>query len=477
MSSARRVAVPRISLIGSPAPVSSELVRACAAFGVLPEARDACAMRAMHTPEPADAVVHAVQASGVVQITGRSGAGKSSLIRALCARLGTSRRVHLVRGSLCDNEAGRAVLDLFVGDWMSRVSQLAHAGLAEPRLWACPAGQLSVGEQARLRLALAMQAARRGDVVIADEFGSTIDRLCAQALARTAARWARQLGVTMIVASAHEDLESLLGPDRVIDAATQRVRDPIAPAPPRITIGPGTIGDYKSLEHLHYRGKRPGTPTLVLRAMRQAPTLNDQNHRVLAGVLVVSMPTLNGAWRARAWPGFFASDDKRHNARRLNRHLRVISRVVVASHSRGLGIATDLVRAYLREPLSAGTEAVASMGPVCPFFARAGMVGYDMLPDRSDTRLLDALDHLGLCPEDLPSTLPIPGSLLHRELRTWARARKLLRGEHPDPEDIRRLIPLAVCRLCSRPRAYAFVKGEERDENEHDASTTAAPAG
>jgi GNAT superfamily N-acetyltransferase len=137
----------------------------------------------------------------------------------------------------------------------------------------------------------------------------------------------------------------------------------------------GTIHDYDALARFHYCGGRPATRVLVLRAVEGG---------VLAGVLVVSMPTLNGWWRARAWPGRYGAGGggKARAAARLNREVRTISRVVVDPRFRGLGVGAALVRAYLRRPLTRRTEAVATMGEFCPLFERAGMTRVGTRPTR-----------------------------------------------------------------------------------------------
>ncbi|MAO20606.1 MAG: hypothetical protein CMJ35_03455 [Phycisphaerae bacterium] len=460
MSSDRRISPVCLTAVDAPNAVSRELLRACAHFCVIPSHR--------HGHEPIapnidPTILDRVRAPGIVQIVGPSGAGKSTLIRALIRAL-PKQRLRIVHESLSERQRHTASFDLLSGDAAERAAILTHAGLGEPRLWALPAGWLSVGEQARLRLAMAMQDTRAGDVVIADEFASHVDRACAYALCRTTTRWAKRLGVTLIAASAHEDLESMLAPDTVIDAGTARVRPPRAPMPQTITIEAGTIDDYQQLAHLHYRSGKPAAVVRILRAMRKVPANIDPSNRLLAGVLLVSMPTLNGVWRQRAWPGHFGTRDKSINAHRLNAQVRTISRVIVEPRSRGLGIATRLVHAYLDAPLTPGTEALAAMGSVCPFLERAGMTPYEMVPDRPDTRLLDALIYLSIAPETLMHARVEPGSMLMRELVTWGKARKLLRAGQPSLEEIQRLTPIAACRLCTRPRAYAFTKGDWGDE-------------
>ncbi len=465
MTSKNRVASIRLTRVAAPSGISADAIGACAAFGIAPR------RAASHPPrrtEARKAMLDCVRPGEIMLLIGRSGAGKSSLLRGMAAGLGgRGRRIIHVPDRLTGARSSRAVFDLLAGPAHERAAALALAGLAEPRLWALPASCVSVGERARLRLAMAMSAARAGDVVIADELASTIDRATAYALCATLRRWVRRSGVALIAASAHEDLGPMLAPDTLIDAARQSPLAPGAKSEQPVTIGPGTIEDYRALAHLHYRAGEPAAVVRVLRAVRDVPAPIDPSGKLLAGVLLVSMPTLNASWRDRAWPGFFHTGDKSLNAQRLNARLRTISRVIVEARSRGLGVATALVRAYLRDPLTPGTEALASMGAVCPFFERAGMTGYDLAPTIADTRLLDALAHLRLAPARLMDHRVGPGTLLERELTTWGKARKLLPRGTPTTDHIARLTPIAACRLCSRPRAYAFVKGEDWHEREH----------
>ncbi len=461
MKRSDRVSRVSIRRVGAPRGVSDELVHACVGFGVLPTAaRDRAPARVP------GALVREIRPGRVVLLAGASGAGKSTILGALACSL-EGRGVVRVAERFSEAESGRAVFVCLGGDPRRRSGVLALAGLAEPTLWARAAGALSEGEGARVRLAIAMARAEPGSVVLADEFASTLDRVTAYALARTVRRWARRERVAIVASSAHEDLEACLAPDVVFDAATGMVRAPREASVQRVRVEQGSMDDYRRVSHLHYRTGAPASVVRVLRCVREVPRHIDPAGELLAGVLCVSMPTLNGAWRDRAWAGFFSTGDKRRDARRLNTHLRTISRVIVDPRSRGMGVATALVRSYLRNPLTRGTEARAAMGCVCPFFERAGMAGYDLPPDLTDTRLLDALGHMGIAPAQLARTRLRTGSLLERELTTWGKRRKLLRAGNHSLEEVQRLTPTAACRLCSRPRAYAYTKGDRGDE-EHD---------
>ena len=143
-------------------------------------------------------------------------------------------------------------------------------------------------------------------------------------------------------------------------------------------------------------------------------------------VLVASMPTLNGRWRAIAWPGEYDTPDKRANARRLNDEVRVISRVIVDPRYRGLGLAVQLVRAYLEDAVTLRTEALAAMAHACPFFERAGMRRIELPPSKADAKLARALKKHKLTASNLLHNVP---NELAPAMRTWAGARKLRGGD------------------------------------------------
>jgi hypothetical protein len=65
----------------------------------------------------------------------------------------------------------------------------------------------------------------------------------------------------------------------------------------RVTISRGARPDLDALRRFHYCAGRPGPPVLVLRA---------RLGQELAGVLVVSRPTLNGWWRREGFGASFA---------------------------------------------------------------------------------------------------------------------------------------------------------------------------
>jgi len=241
-----------------------------------------------------------------------------------------------------------------------------------------------------------------------------------------------------------------------------------------IRIELGTRADFLALAHHHYRIGAPATCVRVLRAVPRSgsaptphipgtPRLSEPQLPV--GVLVVSMPVLNGAWRDAAWPGWLTGCDPRERAVHLNRSLRAISRLIVAPEWRGLGIGRALVRAYLDDPDTERTEAIASMGAFCPVFAAAGMREIQTRRCRRDLSLEHALVRARIEPWRLIDEherrvfLRDDGGELERAARTWGRSHRLIRdrGARGVPVPTDEILALAASRLCERVRAFVSV--------------------
>ncbi|MCX5691153.1 MAG: hypothetical protein NTV94_15430 [Planctomycetota bacterium] len=161
-----------------------------------------------------------------------------------------------------------------------------------------------------------------------------------------------------------------------------------------VVISEGSVKDYRAMEEQHYRGRMPVGIARVLVARAFEP------REEIVGVLVVTRPVLNAAWRRVAWPGV-QWEDKAHAAAFINQHVRRIARVVVDVKRRGLGIASALVRAYLSRPLTTHTEVVAAMARVMPLFERAGMREIPAMPSRRTRVLAQRLKEAGLEPWEL----------------------------------------------------------------------------
>lgn len=414
--------------------------RACEAASVLGALLDDAALR-WRAPAGADALL-GLRAGEIGLIVGPSGSGKSTLLRR-AARAWRVRGVRVIDAARTPVRDAPAV-DLLPGSVEEAMRRLARFGLAEARCFVRRASELSDGQRARLALALACERAERlasecgavgdeagGAALMIDEFGAPLDDLTAQGVARTLRRAADGSGVRIVAATSRGGVERALSPDVVVRLAldgSARVERPAGGSSrrrgsPPVVIERGSMRDFGAFAHLHYRAGAPGRPVHVLRAR-----LLGRGEDALVGALVVAMPTLNASWRGAAWPGAYDTGDARADAHRLNREVRTIARVVVDPRLRACGVATRLVRAYLREPLTVRTEAYAAMGACCPLFERAGMRVVRTPPPARHARLLDALAHCGVEPWRLAAPRTAfaraveahGAAFLERELRKWA---------------------------------------------------------
>ncbi len=170
----------------------------------------------------------------IVFITGPSGSGKSSLLRLindeLSAKSPTSR---VLRFDGLAPPADKPLVDGFADLGLSLeevTTLLSLAGLGDAFVMLRKPGELSEGQRYRLQLARLLAEVHRpphpsGDsglaheqpltVILADEFGATLDRITAKVIARNLRRWVCRSPqpVCLIVATTHDDLLEALEPE------------------------------------------------------------------------------------------------------------------------------------------------------------------------------------------------------------------------------------------------------------------------
>lgn len=177
----------------------------------------------------------------VVFVTGVSGGGKSTLLRLISQALTSNPSIPLEETpGLIWSDQLPELPDEAIVDALAQVQTLtkdntAPADLDQVCRWLSLAGlndaavmlrkpkQLSEGQRHRLRLAQAMATAEQSpatwSVLLIDEFGSTLDRITAKALARSIRRWVSQSNVCLVCATTHDDLLESLAPDVLVQVA------------------------------------------------------------------------------------------------------------------------------------------------------------------------------------------------------------------------------------------------------------------
>ncbi|MBX3475731.1 MAG: AAA family ATPase [Planctomycetes bacterium] len=298
--------------------------------------------------------------AGLHVLLGDSGAGKTRALKALGRAHRGARFVRPCRG-------GQRVADLFSGTPGERAfACLAACGLADARLWALRAGQLSAGEQARLGLALALR--ENPPLLLVDEFDSHLDFDCARALACNLRRLATARGLRVVLTTHRPELLPWLQPDAVLRLGDGLQTLPLpAPADLRdeLAFAPGSLADWRHFARWHYLGQgRPGPVCAVWLALLSGRP---------AGIAVFGYPHLLLSARAGALgPAYAPRAVLAQGTQALNRDLRLLSRVVVDPRLRGCGVAGALLRHALPRLGVPFVECIAQMADHSGFLQQAG---------------------------------------------------------------------------------------------------------
>ena len=215
-------------------------IRALATFGL--SIGEGVRRRAALQRSCAALAARIVRASPVTTVvSGPSGSGKSTLLDSVRERAAACGD-RVVR--VAEEGAGCVVGD-GGEDWSTRpivampgttmpeaMGLLARVGLADARLLGRTPGQLSAGERARFRLAMAlrdaMEATERGETVwvLCDEFATGLDHETAVGVALNAARIARgRAGLRLVVCTSDERLVPVIG--AALEVRTRAGRGPV----------------------------------------------------------------------------------------------------------------------------------------------------------------------------------------------------------------------------------------------------------
>lgn len=367
----------------------------------------------------------------ILLVTGPSGTGKSATLRCLAGQL--ADRAIWVSEQRPDNKA--AIVDQVAPDCplAQAISILTACGLGEPRLWLRRYADLSDGEQFRARLAMAVGQAMTpraaaeqaaAPVLIADEFCAILHRRLACAMAYNLRKFISASGLSLVVATTHDDLQADLQPDLMLrlggPAPDLRTHVPVERPISffrRLHVSPGRARDYRIFESMHYRqreGLGPVDKVFVLRDGVGGEPL---------GVVIYGYPPLSLHLRNRVTGGVY-----HRNGKALNRDFRILRRLVIHPDIRGCGLARHLVARTLPQVTTRYVECLAAMGAVNPVFERAGMVrlGLAGLP-ASQQRASAALAALRVDPlaADFPRLVarrPAVRRIVARSVQKWLQA-------------------------------------------------------
>ena len=152
-----------------------------------------------------------IDAGDIVYLTGPSGAGKSVLLAELQKAVPANERVNLAEIPL---PADRTLIDCIEADLAESLRFLSVAGLNDCFCILNQPDKLSVGQQYRFRLAMALAAGKK--FIFADEFCSELDSVTAAVISYRLQKHAKRTGTTFILASSRQDILPDLSPDVLV---------------------------------------------------------------------------------------------------------------------------------------------------------------------------------------------------------------------------------------------------------------------
>ncbi|KKM97819.1 hypothetical protein LCGC14_1164180 [marine sediment metagenome] len=307
-----------------------------------------------------------IPAGALVFVTGPSGSGKTQALSIISDLLPPGGQ--LAQPSI---DLNRPLIDGWNIGPKEAIQRLTAVGLGDPVTWVRTPGELSVGQAQRL--ALADLLASDGNVIIIDEFLAGLDRLTAKAVAWTTQRAIRKAGKTAVLITANDDLIEDLAPEIVItcnwspEPVIGTTDDPLPSSTisREISYRKGSTMDWLALKHLHYAAGNPAT-------YHSIHCLDHPECEGPVAVMVLSYPDLHSAARNLATRGRYLTGNQNENAKRVNREVRRMSRIVVVPELRQTGLAARLIREAASKVDCRYIETSTAMGPFTSFCERAG---------------------------------------------------------------------------------------------------------
>jgi hypothetical protein len=172
----------------------------------------------------------------------------------------------------------------------------------------------------------------------------------------------------------------------------------------------GCLSDYNRLSRFHYRVGRLG-PFVSIFVLKLGEDVRGSFGDEVVGVLVYTMPSIGSELRDVATNGLFSGYDRKTRLSLINKNVVCISRVIIDSRFRGLGLASRLVRETLGQLGRPIVESAAVMGHVNPFFEKAGMRALAGKQSVESVRLIEALSSVGIEESEL-----VDGRRVHEKI-------------------------------------------------------------
>ena len=148
-------------------------------------------------------------------ICGYSGSGKSSLLNEIYSKIKNENTIYIKTWQNLNIE-NLPIIQFFEDiDSDTKIRLLSKCGLGEAWKFISNYNDLSDGEKFRFILYHSIMTLKnkKNSILIFDEFCATLDRITAKAIANNLAKISKDYDITMILASAHDDLTPYLNFD------------------------------------------------------------------------------------------------------------------------------------------------------------------------------------------------------------------------------------------------------------------------
>ena len=299
----------------------------------------------------------------ILYLTGMSGSGKSSLLNEF-------KKIYSFKEPEIDTETNLPIIDTIGKDVDEALYLLNLVGLGEAFLYVKPYKLLSDGQKYRYKIAKIIESGQK--VWCIDEFCSFLDRTTAKIVSYNVQKIARKLGVKVIVATAHNDLQAYLQADYVFDFGmgegltierfTQKPKNPFMEF---IKIEEGTIEDYKKLGKYHYKNTEAKFVKKIFKMLY---------NNLLIGVAVYSAPKQQLVGRNIYFGKKYVNEKGVPILSDVNRDIIMGSRFIIHPMFRGIGLGAELVR--LTAPLvdKPYIEIISTMSKYNKFLEKAGAI-------------------------------------------------------------------------------------------------------